>query len=368
MPVPLLDLPAQYREIETELEREVLEIMRSGRYIKGPKVVKLEEELAGYCEVEYAVGCASGTDAILLALMALGVGPGDEVITTPYTFFATGGCISRLGARPVFADIDPETYNINPALIEEKITGRTKAIVPVHLYGQCADMDPILDLAEKNSIPVIEDAAQAIGARYKDRPAGSMGAIGCFSFFPSKNLGCCGDAGFMTTNDGGLAEQLTILREHGASPKYYHRIIGINSRLDALQAGIILVKLPHLDRWHEGRRKNAAFYDEHLAELPVVLPRINDDCVSVYNQYVIRTDRRDGLREHLKELDIGNEIYYPVPLHLQECYSDLSYREGDMPEAEKAARETVAIPIYPQLTEDQLLEVISGVKSFFDQS
>lgn len=368
MSVPLLDLPAQYREIATELEKEVLEIIRSGRYIKGPKVVKLEEELARYCEIEHAVGCASGTDAILLALMALGVGPGDEVITTPYTFFATGGSISRLGARPVFVDIDPGTYNINPAGIEVKITDKTKAIIPVHLYGQCADMDPILELANKNNIPVIEDAAQAIGARYKGRTAGSMGAIGSFSFFPSKNLGCCGDAGFMTTNDADLAADLTILREHGASPKYYHRVIGINSRLDALQAGIILVKLPHLERWHEGRRKNAAFYDEHLADLPVILPRISDDCVSVYNQYVIRTDRRDGLRKHLKELDIGSEIYYPVPLHLQECYRELGYREGDMPEAEKAARETAAIPIYPQLTEGQLLEVVSAIKDFFDQA
>lgn len=272
MSVPLLDLPAQYREIKTELEKEVLEIIRSGRYIKGPKVVKLEEELARYCEVESAIGCASGTDAILLALMALGVGPGDEVITTPYTFFATAGSISRVGARPVFVDIDPETYNINPAGIEAKITAKTKAIIPVHLYGQCADMDPILELAKRKNIPVIEDAAQAIGARYKGRPAGAMGAIGCFSFFPSKNLGCCGDAGFMTTKDAGLAADLTILREHGASPKYYHRVIGINSRLDALQAGIILVKLSHLERWHQGRRKNAAFYDEHLAHLPVTPP------------------------------------------------------------------------------------------------
>ena len=367
MSVPLLDLPAQYREIETELEKEVIEILRSGRYIKGPKVVKLEEELASYCEVEHAISCASGTDAILLALMAVGVGRGDEVITTPYTFFATAGSISRLGARPVFVDIDPVTYNINPAGIESKITDKTKAIIPVHLYGQCVDMDPIMELANRNNIPVIEDAAQAIGARYKGRLAGTMGAIGCFSFFPSKNLGCCGDAGFMTTNDVGLAEGLSILREHGAKPKYYHKVIGINSRLDALQAGIILVKLPHLEKWHEGRRKNAAFYNEHLADLPVILPRISDDCVSVYNQYVIRTDRRDGLREHLTELGIGNEIYYPVSLHLQECYRELGYTEGDMPEAEKAARETVAIPIYPQLTEEQLMEVVSGIKSFFDQ-
>ncbi|MEA1928416.1 MAG: DegT/DnrJ/EryC1/StrS family aminotransferase [Candidatus Auribacterota bacterium] len=366
MTVPLLDLPAQYKEIETELENEVLDIMRSGRYIKGPKVVRLEEELARYCEVEQAVGCASGTDAILLALMAVGVGPGDEVITTPYSFFATGGCISRLGARPVFVDILPDTYNIDPSGIEAKITDKTKAIIPVHLYGQCADMDPILEVAAARNIPVIEDAAQAIGARYKGRTAGSMGTIGCFSFFPSKNLGGCGDGGFMTTGDPELAEKLTILREHGASPKYYHKVIGINSRLDALQAGIILVKLPHLEKWHEGRRKNAAFYDEHLADLPVTLPRISDDCVSVYNQYVIRADRRDELREHLKSLDIGNEIYYPVPLHLQECYRELGYREGDMPEAEKAARETVALPIYPQLTEEQLMEVVSGIKGFFE--
>lgn len=366
MSVPLLDLPVQYREIQPELEREVLDILRSGRYIKGPKVEKLEEELARYCEVEHAIGCASGTDAILLALMALEVGPGDEVITTPYTFFATGGCISRLGARPVFVDIDPVTYNIDPAHIEGALTEKTAAIIPVHLYGQCVDMDPILELAREHSIPVIEDAAQAIGATYRGRKAGSMGTIGCFSFFPSKNLGACGDGGLMTTNDGSLAERLSILREHGASPKYYHRVIGINSRLDALQAAIILVKLPHLEKWHRGRRKNAAFYDEHLSGLPLTLPRVSRDCVSIFNQYVIRAPRRDDLREHLKTCGIGNEIYYPVPLHLQECYRDLGYREGDLPEAERAARETVALPIYPQLTDDQLLEVVSSIKEFYE--
>ena len=368
MPVPLLDLPAQYREIKSELEKEVLDILRSGRYIKGPRMIALEEELARYCGVKSAIACASGTDAILLALMAFGVGAGDEVITTPYTFFATGGCISRLGARPVFVDIDPGTYNIDPAGIEEKITGRTKAIIPVHLYGQCADMDPILALAWEREIPVIEDAAQAIGALYKGRKAGSMGAIGCFSFFPSKNLGGCGDGGFMTTGDESLAERLRILREHGASPKYYHKAIGINSRLDALQAGIIMVKLPHLEEWHQGRRKNAAFYGEHLSDLPLTLPRISRDCVSVFNQYVIRVSRRDDLREHLTTRGIGNEIYYPVPLHLQECYRDLDCREGDFPEAEKAARETVAIPIYPQLTEEQLGEVVSAIKEFFNRT
>ncbi|MDP8236166.1 MAG: DegT/DnrJ/EryC1/StrS family aminotransferase [Candidatus Erginobacter occultus] len=365
MTVPLLDLPAQYREIGDELEKEVIEILRSGRYIKGPKLEELEKELAAYCGVKRAVTCASGTDAILLALMAHSVKAGDEVITTPYTFFATGGCISRLGARPVFVDIDPVTYNIDPRLISAALSDKTAAIVPVHLYGQCADMDPILKIARERDIPVIEDAAQAIGARYRGRPAGSMGSIGCFSFFPSKNLGACGDGGFMTTDDTDLADRLTILREHGAKPKYYHKVIGINSRMDALQAGIILVKLPHLDKWHEGRRRNAAFYDRRLADLPLVLPRVAEGCDSVFNQYVIRTERRDDLRKYLQEREIGNEIYYPVPLHLQECYRDLGYGEGSFPEAEGAARETLALPIYPQLTEAQLEEVASAIESFF---
>ncbi len=365
MPVPLLDLPAQYREYGEQLEEEVIEILRGGRYIKGPKLEEMERELAAYCGVEQAVACASGTDAILLALMAHSVGPGDEVITTPYTFFATGGCISRLGARPVFVDIDPVTYNIDPALIPAAVSEKTKAIIPVHLYGQCADLDPILEIGREKNIPVIEDAAQAIGARYRNRPAGSMGSVGCFSFFPSKNLGACGDGGFMTTDDPELAEKLTILREHGAKPKYYHQVIGINSRMDALQAGVILVKLPHLEKWHEGRRRNAAFYDRRLAELPLVLPRVAEGSESVFNQYVIRTEKRDDLREHLQERGIGNEIYYPVPLHLQDCYRDLGYGVGSFPEAEKAARQTLALPIYPQLTEEQLEEVAAAIESFF---
>ncbi|MFH1037600.1 MAG: DegT/DnrJ/EryC1/StrS family aminotransferase [PVC group bacterium] len=368
MTVPLLDLPAQYREIGDELEKEVIGILRSGRYIKGPKMETMEKELAAYCGSPRAVACASGTDAILLALMALGIGPGDEVITTPYTFFATGGCISRSGARPVFADIDPVTYNIDPVRVEEALTENTAAIIPVHLYGQCAEMDQILELGRRKKVPVIEDAAQAIGALYRGRKAGSLGTIGCFSFFPSKNLGACGDGGFMTTADPALADRLTILREHGARPKYYHRVIGINSRMDALQAGIILVKLPRLEKWHQGRRENAAFYSERLQGLPLTLPRVRDDCVSVFNQYVIRTPKRDGLRAHLQARGIGNEIYYPVPLHLQECYRDLGYREGDFPEAEKAARETLAIPIYPQLTEEQLGEVVAAIKDFFNQT
>ena len=365
MTVPLLDLPAQYEEIKNELEKEVIEILRSGRYIKGPKLIELEEKLAEYCQTDFAVTCASGTDAILLALMALGIGPGDEVVTTSYTFFATGGCISRLGARPVFVDIDPKTYNIDPSLIEAALTVKTRAIMPVHLYGQCADMDPINRLAAERDLPVIEDAAQAIGATYKGKKAGSLGTIGCFSFFPSKNLGACGDGGFLSTDNRDLAELLTVLREHGAAPKYYHKRIGINSRMDALQAGIILIKLPHLDKWHRGRRENAAYYNRHLSDLPVAPPEILSDCESVYNQYVIRAPRRDQLREYLKERDIGNEIYYPVPLHLQECYADLGYRKGDLPEAEKAAAETLALPVYPQLTEAQLDEVIGAIREFY---
>jgi dTDP-4-amino-4,6-dideoxygalactose transaminase len=364
MSVPLLDLKAQYAEIKDELETAVLEVLRSGVYIKGPRMVKLEEELARYCGAKHAIACASGSDALLLALMALGVGPGDEVITTPYTFFATGGSISRLGARPVFVDIDPKTYNIDPQKIPAAVTRRTRAIIPVHLFGQCADMDPILEAAGKK-IPVIEDAAQAIGAAYQGRQAGTMGLFGCFSFFPSKNLGGAGDGGFITTNDPALAERLAVLREHGSKPKYYHSVIGINSRLDALQAAIVLVKLPHLEEWHRGRRRNAAFYTKALAGLPLVTPFVREDCVSIFNQYVVRSSRRDALREHLTRKGIGNEVYYPVPLHLQKCYASLNYRAGAFPQSEAAAKETVALPIYSQLTEGQLNEVVAAVKEFF---
>lgn len=368
MTVPLLDLNAQYREIGPELEEAAREVLRSGRYIKGPKVTELEEELARYCDSPRAISCASGTDAILLSLMALGVKAGDEVVTTPYSFFATAGCISRLGARPVFVDIDRRTYNIDPEKIEAALTGKTRAIMPVHLYGQCADMDPILELADARGLPVVEDAAQAIGATYKGKKAGSLGKTGCFSFFPSKNLGACGDGGFISTADPELAELLVILTNHGSRPKYYHRHIGINSRLDALQAALLLVKLPHLEDWHQGRRKNAAFYDRHLADLDLTLPLVREENESVFNQYVIRLEGRDALREHLKAEGISTEIYYPVPLHRQECYRELGYREGDLPEAESAARETLALPIYPQLTEEQLGEVVAAIRGFFQQT
>jgi len=364
MNVPLLDLKAQYAEIKDELEPAVLEVLRSGGYIKGPKLLKLEEELARYCGAKHAVGCASGSDALLLALMALGVGPGDEVITTPYTFFATAGSISRLGARPVFVDIDPKTYNIDPAKIPPAITRQTRAIIPVHLFGQCADMDRILEIAG-GKIPVIEDAAQAIGATYRGKKAGTMGIFGCFSFFPSKNLGGAGDGGFITTDDPALAERLAVLREHGSKPKYYHSVIGINSRLDALQAAIVLVKLPHLEKWHQGRRRNAAFYTGAFAGLPLAVPFVREDCVSIFNQYVVRTPRRDALREHLTKKGIGNEVYYPVPLHLQKCYASLGRKAGAFPQSEAAAKETAALPIYSQLNEAQLSEVVAAVREFF---
>ena len=364
MSVPLLDLKAQYAEIKDELEPAVLEVLRSGAYIKGPKLLKLEEELARYCGAKHAVGCASGSDALLLALMALGVGPGDEVITTPYTFFATAGSISRLGARPVFVDIDPKTYNIDPEKIPPAITRQTRAIIPVHLFGQCADMDRILEIAGVK-IPVIEDAAQAIGATYRGKKAGTMGIFGCFSFFPSKNLGGAGDGGFITTDDPALAERLAVLREHGSKPKYYHSVIGINSRLDALQAAIVLVKLPHLEKWHQGRRRNAAFYTGAFAGLPLATPFVREDCLSIYNQYVVRTPRRDALRGHLAKKGIGNEVYYPVPLHLQKCYASLGQKAGAFPHSETAANETAALPIYSQLTEAQLSEVVAAVREFF---
>jgi len=287
--------------------------------------------------------------------MAIDVGYEDEVITTPFTFFATAGSISRLGAKPIFADIDPKTYNINPNLIEEKITKKTKAIIPVHLYGQCADMDPIIDIAKRHNLYIIEDAAQAIGASYKDRKAGSMGHIGCLSFFPTKNLGGYGDGGMLLTNDSILADKLAILRAHGSKPKYYHSVIGINSRLDAIQASILLAKFNHLDKWNEGRRQNAFIYDSLLKDMDLITPSAESFNYHIYHQYVImlKSNLRDRLKDAMKEADIGTEIYYPVPLHLQECYSGLGYKKGDLPFSEEASDKTLALPIYPELTQSQ---------------
>lgn len=368
MNVPLLDLKAQYAGIKDEIEPVLREVVESQYFILGPKVDECEKAIAAYCSCARAVGVTSGTDALLIALMAEGIGAGDEVITTPYTFFATAGSIARTGARPVFVDIDPLTYNIDPAQIEAKITAKTRAIMPVHLYGQMADMDAIMAIASRRGLIVIEDAAQAIGSEYKGRRAGSIGHYGCFSFFPSKNLGCFGDGGIVTTNDAARADKLGILRAHGSKPKYYHKIIGGNFRLDALQAAIVTVKLRHLDAWTAGRQANAKRYDKLFAAAGLVdkiaLPKVVASR-HIFNQYVIRVPRRDELQNFLKDKGIGTEVYYPVPLHLQECFTYLGHRGGDYPESEKAARETMALPIFPELTDAQAGHVVESIRAFF---
>ena len=369
MKVPLLDLKAQYNTIRDDVLAATRELYETQRFILGPEVEKLEERIARYCQTEYAVGASSGTDALLISLMAAGIGPGDEVITTPYTFFATVGSIVRVGATPVFVDIREDTYNIDPEAIIDKITKKTKAIMPVHLYGQCCDMDPILDLAHSHDIMVIEDAAQAIGSEYKDRRAGSMGDMGCFSFFPSKNLGAFGDGGIVTTSSGMLYEKLKILRVHGSEPKYYHKVIGGNFRLDALQAAIVLVKLSYLDEWTSARQANAGLYRElfikegmdDLIRLPV-----EKNGRHIYNQFVIFVqNRRDELRGFLNESGIGTEVYYPVPMHLQPCFEYLNAEKGDFPKAEAAAEKTLALPIYAELTDEQQAYIVQKIKAFY---
>ena len=364
MKVPLLDLKAQYATIKDQVLAAVSEVLESQRCIGGPKVAELEEKIAAISDCKFAVGASSGTDAILNSLMSLDIGAGDEVITTPFTFFATVGCIVRAGAKPVFVDIDARSFNINAALIESAVTEKTKAIMPVHLFGQMADMDLIMAVAGKYNIAVIEDAAQSITSTYKDRKAGSIGTVGCFSFFPSKNLGGIGDGGMVVTNDEQLYNRLFIMRNHGSEPKYYHKYVGANFRLDPIQAAALLVKLPHLEDWSEARRRNAAYYNEKFAGTAVKPPDINPDCVSIYNQYVIRVPRRDEVVAHLKKNDIGCEIYYPLPIHLQECFRYLGYKEGDFPEAEKAAKEVMAIPIYPELTDEIKDYVAKTILSF----
>lgn len=365
MQVPLLDLTRQYASIEPDIKEAIDEVLISQHFIMGPKVKELEERIADYCGVKHAVACASGSDALLLALWALGVGPGDEVITSPFTFFATAGSISRLGATPVFVDILADTYNIDPDLIEPAITENTKAILPVHLFGQCAQMDRINEVAQRHGLPVIEDAAQAVGAGYNGRRAGALGTMGAFSFFPTKNLGACGDGGIVTTDDDDLHDMLSILRLHGARPKYYHKYIGMNSRLDALQAAILLVKLPHLDRWNEARRANAARYNELLAGVSAVdTPVEKEGRRHIYNQYTLRVEKRDALRDFLKDRGVGTEIYYPVPLHRQECYAALGYEEGSLPVAEKAAAEVLSLPVFGELTADETAYVAETIEQF----
>jgi dTDP-4-amino-4,6-dideoxygalactose transaminase len=370
MKIPLLDLSEQNAALRPEIEAAIGRVLDTNAFILGGEVEQLEHELAEYCGVEHAIGCASGSDAILLALMALDIGRGDEVITTPYSFFATVSSITRLGATPVFVDIDPRTYNIDPAQLERKITARTKAIEPVHLYGQCADMSMLSQIAGGRGIAIVEDAAQAIGAEDNGRRAGSFAAMGCFSFYPSKNLGAMGDAGFITTNEDALAKRLRAMRVHGSEEKYYHKWVGLNSRLDGFQGAVLRVKLPHLDRWTDQRRHNAALYrdlftDRGLLE-QITLPYERSHGKHIYNQFVIRVpNRRDELRSWLSERGVGTDIYYPVPLHLQECFAYLGYNAGDMPESEKAASETLALPIYPELRPEQQEYVVDAVAEFF---
>lgn len=369
-PIPLLDLTRQTAPIREELIEAILPLVDSQRFILGPAVEQLEREIAAYCQTRFAVGCASGSDALLLALLALGVGPGDEVVTVPYTFFATAGAIALAGARPVFVDIEPDTLNLDASRLEEALDRhpRTRAIVPVHLFGACADMDAILAIAEARGIPVIEDAAQAIGAEYRHRRAGSLGRVACFSFFPSKNLGAWGDAGMLTTSDEGLADRLRALRVHGSRERYHHEWTGMNSRLDTLQAAVLAVKLKYLDRWTAGRQRNAAFYRRRFAELgtPVEVPvEAVHTTRHIYNQFVIRSERRDALRNYLAAAGIGTEIYYPLPLHLQPCFAGLGYGKGDFPAAEAAAARSLALPVYAELTEDELARICQTVHAFW---
>ncbi|TAN38038.1 MAG: DegT/DnrJ/EryC1/StrS family aminotransferase [Verrucomicrobia bacterium] len=382
MNIPLLDLKAQYRAIQPEIDAAVAEVLAAQVFILGPTVLAFEQACGAYCGAAHAVGVSSGTDALLMALMAEGISVGDEVITSPYTFFATAGCIARLGARPVFVDIEPTSFNLDPHKIEQTITKRTKAIMPVHLYGRMAEMTPINAIARKHKLVVIEDACQAIGAEYQGCRAGAWGDYGCFSFFPSKNLGGAGDGGLLTTGDAARAAKLVALRNHGMEPKYYHKIIGGNFRLDALQAAVLHVKLRHLDAWTAARRRNATRYNQlfrtaGLAPDVVTLPTTpcaeagradGEPChCHVFNQYVIRTPRRDALRAFLAERGVGSEVYYPVPLHLQECFRVLGHRAGDFPESERAANETLALPIYPELSDAQAECVVASIREFFKQ-
>lgn len=370
MKVPLLDLSLQHKLLRGEIEAAIGKVLDSGQFILGDEVKALESEIAEYCQTKYAIGCASGSDALLLALMALDVKEGDEVITTPYSFFATVSAITRLGAKPVFVDIDPKTYNLDISQIEAKITDKTKAVQPVHLYGQCANMDELREICAKHRIGIVEDAAQAIGAEDAGRRAGAMSEIGCFSFYPSKNLGGMGDGGMMTTNDETLAHKLFALRGHGMEVRYYHKWVGINSRLDGFQGAILRVKLKHLDDWTNKRKENAdryrsLFIDAGLTE-QINVPFERENVRHIYNQYVIRVpNKRDALRHFLTENGIGTDIYYPVSLHLQECFDYLGYKKGDFPESEKASLETLALPIFPEMTAEQQNYVVERIAEFF---
>lgn len=388
MKVPLLDLKKQYGKIRGAVNREIQKVLESQQFILGPVVEALEKEVAAYCGVPHAIGVASGTDALLLSLMALGVKPGDRVVTVPFTFFATGGCISRLGAVPVFIDIDPRTYNLDPNRLEDYLRrlrrkeDRPKVLLPVHLFGQMADMEALMGIGERYGLRVVEDGAQALGARQKinarvggrgtakEWMAGAVGDLGSFSFFPTKNLGAFGDGGMVITRGEDLAQKVRLLRDHGAQSKYYHQMIGINSRLDSLQAAVLRVKLKYLNHWTEMRRRNAdryrALFKEYKLGSPLLFPPLAEKgFFHIYNQFVIRAKSRDALRENLKAKGIGSEIYYPVPLHQQDCYQSLGYHSGDLPESERAAREVLALPIYPELTLGQQRQVVRAIDDFY---
>jgi dTDP-4-amino-4,6-dideoxygalactose transaminase len=369
MNIPLLDLKAQYATIKAEVTAAISDVLESQHFILGPKVEQCENAIAAYSRCSYGIGVSSGSDALLACLMAENIGRGDEVITTPYTFFATVGAISRLGATPVFVDIDAATYNMNVSQVAARITGKTRAIIPVHLFGQMADIDAVMQLAKEHGLVVIEDAAQAIGAEYMGHRAGSIGHYGCFSFFPSKNLATTGDGGMVVTNDAGRAEKLRVLRGHGAKPKYHHKIVGGNFRLDAMHAAVVTAKLPHLDNWTAARQHNAQRYDRLFGETgaPIGLPAVVTDR-HIFNQYVIRVSGRDALQEYLRKKGVGTEVYYPVPMHLQECFAYLGHREGGFPESERAAKETLALPVYPELTDAQARYVVECVCEFFRQT
>lgn len=371
--VPLLDLAAQHAAIREEVLAELVPLIDSQRFIMGPAVGELECDIAGYTQSRFAIGCASGSDALLLAWMALQLEPGDKVITTPYSFFATAGSLARIGVEPVFVDIDPVTFNLDPNQVEDTIRKLRNvwAIQPVHLFGGCADMGPLLEIGQRYGAVVVEDAAQAIGAEYNGRRCGAIGAMGCFSFYPGKNLGAYGDAGMVTTNDPELAALLAKLRLHGGHDRYFHEVVGINSRMDTLQAAVLRVKLRHLDNWTAARQRNAARYDELFCQhdLPLELPVVaSHQSRHVFNQYTIQCDRRDGLKTHLAAKGIGSEVYYPLPLHLQECFSELGYEAGDLPVSERLARRALSLPVYPELSEDDQAYVVESIAEFFNEA
>jgi dTDP-4-amino-4,6-dideoxygalactose transaminase len=365
MKLQMVDVVGQYQKIKSEIDSAVHRVLDSGQFINGKDVGELECAVAGYLGVKYAVACASGTDALQIAMMALGIGPGDDVISTPFTFVATAETIAILGAKPVYVDIDPRTYNIDPAKIERAITPRTRAIIPVHLYGQAADMDPIMALARERNLKVIEDSAQALGASYRGRKVCSIGDVGCISFFPSKNLGCFGDGGMMVTNDKELAETLRVLAAHGSRVRYYHDMIGVNSRLDTIQAAILRVKLQHLDQYNAARRSAAERYSQKLSSSPVTVPVVAPHCEHIFHQYTLRAPKRDGLADHLKAKGIPHAIYYPVPLHLQKAFAMSGGKPGDFPKTEEAAREVISLPMHTELTDEQQTVITDAIKEFY---